>query len=392
MWHDGLKPGLPTEHGLATGASRARARASGAARSRAAGGLVARVLIAGSFIAPLFAATVHAQQSPERLFYYTDNEAAYESLVTHVDRIDVLAPSAYFVDESGVVWGDVDPRVLALAGEHDVGVVPLLVNRGFDQEELRALLNDSVARARVVDDLVELCRRHDYRGIQIDFENLSIHDRDAFTRFYREAARALHDAGREISVAVVHRPDRLAGATAYQEWLMDSWRGGYDLAALAEAGDFISVMTYSQHTRRTPPGPQAGLPWAREVVDHFLEHVPPEKLSLGVALGSQHWYTSYEEEIRPELARSYSRQLSHAWATGLVDRHGAELHWSEEHQAAYAFFSVGGTFEWVWMEDARSLEAKLGLIDERGLRGFSAWVLGPEDPGIWVLLAGGGEG
>jgi spore germination protein YaaH len=341
---------------------------------------------------PWLAGPLGAQRPPERLFYYTDNEAAYTSLVAHVDRIDVLAPSAYFVDESGVVWGDVDARVLSLAREHEVDVVPLLVNRGFDQEELHALLADSAARARVVADLVELCRRHDYRGIQIDFENLSIDDRDAFTRFYREAAGALHAAGRTISVAVVHRPDRLAGATAYQEWLLDSWRGGYDLAALAEAGDFVSVMTYSQHTRRTPPGPQAGLPWTRDVVDHFLASMPPDKLSLGIALGSQHWYTSYEEDIRPELARSYSRQLSHGWATGLVERHGAELHWSEQQQVAYAFFAVGGTFEWLFLEDARSFRAKLGLIDERGLRGFSAWVLGPEDPGIWALLAGGGEG
>jgi spore germination protein YaaH len=336
------------------------------------------------------AAPLPGQGAPERLFYYTDNEAAWRSFVAHVDRIDVLAPSAYNVDESGVVWGDVDPRVLDLARERGVDVVPLLVNRGFDQEELHRLLADSTARARIVADLVELCRRHDYRGIQIDFENLSIRDRDAFTRFYVEAARALHAEGREISVAVVHRPDVVAGATAYQEWLFDSWRGGYDLEALAEAGDFISVMTYAQHTRRTPPGPQAGLPWTREVAAFFLRYLPPAKLSLGVPLGSQHWYTSYEERITPELARSYSRSISHDWALGLIERNGAEVRWMEEHQTSYAYFPVAGTFEWIFLEDARSFRARLDLIEELGLRGFSAWVLGPEDPAIWELPEGGG--
>jgi spore germination protein YaaH len=337
-------------------------------------------------IAVLLSAAPLAAQRGERLFYYVDREDSYNSLVQHIRSIDVLGPSAYNVDEDGVVYGDVDSRVLALAREHRVQVMPLLVNRGFDQAKLTHILADDAARARIVASLVELCRRHAYAGIQIDFENLAIQDRDAFARFYREAAEALHGAGFRISVAVVHRPDELAGATAYQEWLFDSWRGGYDLKALADAGDFISVMTYSQHTRRTPPGPQAGLPWTDEVVRYFLRFMPPEKLSLGVALGSQHWYTSYEERITPELARSYSEQLSYRWAMGLLERNRAAVQWSEEQQAAYGFFAVGGTFEWIFLEDARSFRAKMGLMEKYRLRGFSAWVLGPEDPAIWDVL------
>ncbi|MGH7448205.1 MAG: glycosyl hydrolase family 18 protein [Longimicrobiales bacterium] len=327
-----------------------------------------------------------AAQDGERLFYYVDNEAAYASLVANIDRIDVVAASAYYVEEDGVVWGDLDARVLTLAREHGIRVIPLLVNRGFNQEELHTLLTDAAARARVAASLAELCRRHGYDGIQIDFENLSINDRDAFTAFYRETADALRSAGCGISVAVVHRPDELPGPTPYHKWLFDSWRGGYDLRALGEIGDFISIMSYSQHTRRTPPGPQAGIPWVNDVVEYFLRYVPAGKLSLGIPVGSQHWYTSYEERITPELARSYSAQLSHSRAMGLIERYGAEVQWNDEHQVGYAFFPVGGTFEWIFLEDARSFRAKLDLMRRHGLRGFSAWVLGPEDPAIWEAL------
>lgn len=333
-----------------------------------------------------FCALPAAAQDPERLFYYVDNEAAYESLVANIDRIDVVAASAYFVEEDGVVWGDLDPRVIALARAHGARVIPLLVNRGFDQQALHALLTDDAARARVAASLAELCRRHDYDGIQIDFENLSINDRDAFTRFYRESAAALRAAGCGISVAVVHRPDELPGPTPYHKWLFDSWRGGYDLAALGDIGDFISIMSYSQHTRRTPPGPQAGIPWVEDVVEYFLRFVPAGKLSLGIPVNSQHWYTSYEERITPELARSYSAQLSHARALGMIERYDATVQWNDDHQVGYAFFPVGGTFEWIFLEDARSFRAKLDLMQRYGLRGFSVWVLGPEDPAIWESL------
>lgn len=327
-----------------------------------------------------------AAQPAERLFYYVDTEESFRSLRANIERIDVLAPSAYRVDEDGIVWGDVDPRVVRLAREHDVRVVPLILNPGFDQEMLSALLATPEARARAVRSMVELCLRHGFAGIQFDFENLSIDDRDAFTTFYREAADALHAEGFEISIAVVHRPDDLPGPTRYHKWLFKNWRAGYDLAALAEIGDFISLMSYSQHTRRTPPGPQAGVPWVREVVEYFLRHVPPEKLSMGIPLGSQHWYTSQEDQIRPEMARSYSEGISHARALALAERHDTEFRWSDEHRVPYAFYANGGTFEWIFAEDARSFRAKLGVVREYGLRGFSAWVLGPEDPGIWDAL------
>jgi len=38
------------------------------------------------------------------------------------------------------------------------------------------------------------------------------------------------------------------------------------------------------------------------------------------------------------------------------------------------------------MEDVKSFRAKLALAKEKKLRGFSAWVLGPEDERIWEVL------
>jgi len=42
--------------------------------------------------------------------------------------------------------------------------------------------------------------------------------------------------------------------------------------------------------------------------------------------------------------------------------------------------------DWVFLEDARSFKAKLDLAHRKHLRGFSVWVLGPEDERIWDVL------
>lgn len=338
----------------------------------------------------LFPASGSAQQSMQRLFYYYDNPASWESLERNIDQISIVAPGAYSVDEDGIVWGEVDARVLRLARQHNVPVMPLVVNPGFNQETLTRFLNDPAAKRRAITTLVEESRRHGYHGIQVDFENLSINDRDAFTLFFRELATELHRGGHRISAAVVHRPDELAGPTQYHKWLFRNWRAGYDLKALGEIGDFISIMSYNQHTRRTPPGPQHGMPWMREVIDYFRSQVPAEKLSLGIITGGMRWYTSQEDRITPEMARSYSNTLSYSQAMGLLDRYGATLRWDDEQQSAYTFYSNGGTFEWIFLEDARSFAARVDLVEQYRLRGFSVWVLGPEDPAIWEHLRGRG--
>ena len=325
-------------------------------------------------------------QAPERLFYYVDTEESYRSFSQHLTKIDVLAPSAYGVDEQGIVWGDVDPKVLDLARRNNIKVMPLLVNRPFNKDLLHQLLTSPAARQRAIASMVELSRSKNYWGMQIDFENVSIDDREAMTSFYQDAAKAMHAAGKVISIAVVHRPEELPGVQQYHAWMMADWRGGYDLKALGDAGDFISIMTYSQHTRRTPPGPSASVPWAEEVVKYFLKYTTPEKLSLGIPFGGMHWYTSQEDRITPELARSYSRNVTYNWALHILERNNAQLTWDDKEKVSHAYFPVSGTYEYIFLEDARSFAAKLDLMRKHKLRGFSVWVLGPEDPAVWGHL------
>ncbi|NIR50063.1 hypothetical protein GWO43_16285 [candidate division KSB1 bacterium] len=325
-------------------------------------------------------------QKIEALFYYYNSEASFESLKKNADKVSILAPGGYSVDEDGIVWGSVDSRVLKLARKHNVKIMPLIVNPGFDQEMLHKLLTNDVARKRAIKSMVGECQTHNYLGIQFDFENLNINDKELFTQFYKETAEALHTAGFQLSIAVVHRPEEYPGNTKYLKWLFKNWRAGYDLKALAEHGDFISVMTYSQHTRRTPPGPNAGVPWMTRNIEYFLQHVPPEKLSVGIPVASMHWYTAHDNERYHVNARSWSRSLSYSEAIGIVEQFDAEITWHEEQKVPYTFFENDGVFEYIFFEDARSFQHKFDLVQKYKLRGFSVWVAGVEDPKIWDIL------
>lgn len=321
----------------------------------------------------------------ERLFYYVDRESSWDSFRAHVDQIGIVAPQSYSVDSLGIVFGDVDPSVIALARAHGVRVMPLVVDENFNQQELHQLLTDTAAQRRATDALVELCRTRGYWGLQFDIEDLSIADGDRFTAFYTSAARALHAAGFAASIAIVPRASDLAGATAYDRWMFDSWRGGYDLAALGRVSDFVSWMSYDQHTRRTPPGPVAGLPWMRASVEFALRSIPASKLSLGIPLYSDYWYV----EAQPGTALRAGvtgTGVSYAWGMHLLERAGATVQWDSTQKSTYGIAPTGPTNAWLYLSDARSLAAQTALITEYHLRGFSAWVLGMEDARIWNAL------
>jgi spore germination protein YaaH len=45
-----------------------------------------------------------------------------------------------------------------------------------------------------------------------------------------------------------------------------------------------------------------------------------------------------------------------------------------------------GVFRHAWIEDAQAFMTKLELVRQHGLRGYSVWLLGTEDPRIWERL------
>jgi len=330
-------------------------------------------------------AVTRAQQpGGERVFYVTSLQDGIDSFEKHARSVSIVAPQSFRVDAEGHVTGEVPASILAIAREHQIPVMPLIVNPGWNLELFHALVNDSAARARMIASMVSLGKQHGFRGWQFDFEHIHVSDRDALSRFYREAADALHANGMKISIAVYPDPGDLRNGSEYDTWLWEYLVGAYDLKSLADAGDFITLMTYLQHTPRTPPGPVGGLPYMERVINTALaQGVAPRKLSLGIAVFSMHWRTEWNEERK---GYSWGRGLGWNAVSALVRKEGATVRWDAVQGASEARWEEHGVFEYAWIEDASALAPKLELQKRNGLRGISVWRMGQEDPHVWTQL------
>ena len=318
----------------------------------------------------------------ESLWYATGSEQSTQSFLAHADRISIVAPQVFKFDTFGRITGRIDPRLVDAAHAHHVKLVPLVVNPGFDQHLVHRILTLSSARRRAIRALGALCRDDHLDGIQFDLENVNVRDKAAFTDFVRESADTVHRAGCTLSAAVVPRLNESRGSSSYSRWMFDNWRGAYDYKALAQSLDFISYMTYAQHTGNSTPGPVAGYPWMEECLQYVLSlGVPPGKISLGIPSYSDWWYPSYDVKAGP---RSRGRDLSYAVAESLLAKARARAVWDDEQKSPVARWTEDGVFQYTWIEDARAFAAKLELVRKYHLRGYSVWVLGTEDPGVWT--------
>lgn len=334
--------------------------------------------------------SAHAQSrsnpvKAEALFYLLDAPESFDRFRENVEQIDIVCPQTFLVSKEGVLTGTVDQRILQLAKAHGVKVMPLIVNKGFDGKLLHDIVSNPIARKRSIEMMLTYASQLGLDGWQFDLEGLHIADRENFTQYFRETAEALHGAGLQLSAALVHATDKVGGIGPYQQFLYENWRAGYDLKALAEVGDFLSIMTYDQHTRRTTPGPVAGIKWVERVVQHLLNAgVPPEKLSMGIPSYSVHWFADYNEE---RGGFSNGRSLGYDGVQHLLGKYDLTPTWHELAGCNYALWENDGVFEYLFIEDEKSLQLKLELMKKYALRGYSVWVLGREAPGFWEVAS-----
>ncbi len=325
-----------------------------------------------------------SQQKYESLFYMVDSPSSFKNFKENLDQISMVCPQTFRISNSGVITGDMDHRVIELAKANNIKIVPLIANitaGGFDQKQLSAIISDPVSRKRSIEMMLTYAKRYSLDGWQFDLESLHISNTSNFTLYFQEAADAFHKEGLEISIALVHTTENVGGPSEYHRFLYENARGGQDFKKLGEISDFITIMTYDQHNRRTTPGPVAGIRWMEDVVKYVLgEGVPPEKLSLGIPSYSRHWYAEYNEQIG-----GFSNAKG-ASVSDLLAQNNVTPVWDEEAGVNYAVWNNDGVFEYLFIEDERSLKVKLDLMKKYNLRGFSVWVLGGIKPEFWKML------
>jgi spore germination protein YaaH len=124
-------------------------------------------------------------------------------------------------------------------------------------------------------------------------------------------------------------------------------------------------------------GPVASLDFVNKSLAYVKDKIPAEKLSLGVPLYYWKWNLDSSKRIGSGMYKSVLAIMQNV-------RH--VLGFDKDLGVAWISYVYNNQKYAVWFENKQSFEQKLNITKDNNLRGFSAWLLGGEDPGIWSLL------
>ncbi|MDE2188397.1 MAG: hypothetical protein KGJ35_01560 [Patescibacteria group bacterium] len=310
----------------------------------------------------------------ERIFYYSTQKSNVADFVAHVNKIDIIAPQTYEINYNLNASGTVPTDLYIAAQSAKIKIMPLLTNKDFSQPLIHQFLASSTAESKLISFLASEATAKGYIGWQLDIEHIPAADRDLFSAFVESAATALHAHGQILSVAVVSQIPG-ASSTDPKSDYYKNWSGAYDYTKLGKTADFLSLMTYDDPNSA---GPSAPISFVRDALDYATSQVPPAKISLGIPLFYWGWSTTPRKHLT--YGGTYdmlqNRRVNYPSLLG----------YNQTYAAPFLIYSIAKKIYIIWYENSASFAAKAVLIQTEHLRGFSAWVLGTENPEIWSTI------
>lgn len=301
---------------------------------------------------------------------YWVQSLAFQSVQNHPEIFHSISPFWYVMTSDGDVLsfpGAESSTILSYARAHGISVIPLITN-SFDSELISIVLNDPVLRQRHVQNIVSKTVQMDYPGIDINYENLYVRDRELFVIFLRELKAALYAMGRLLIVSV-HAKTDAAGA----------WSGAeaHDYVGIGQAADAVRVMGYDFHWQGSDPGPVAPADWVDAVLAYAVSTIPRNKIELGVPVSGYDW----------PLGQT-ATSVTYSFAVAKANQYNVPIALDALLGPHYTYIDIAGIGHEVWFVDALYFETLLDLVNKYDIRGICIWHLGAEDPKIYDAIIG----
>lgn len=284
--------------------------------------------------------------------------------------IDIWSPTWFeIIDREGTVKNRANPEYVEWAHSNGWQVWGHVANAFKDIEGTSIILNSTDLRHKVIKQILAYAALYELDGINLDFENIYLKDRDAYTQFVREITPLLREQGLVVSVAV--------GVPGGSE----TWSLSHDRKALGETVDYVCVMTYDQHWPSM--GSSAELQWVEDRLLATLDEVPPDKLLLGIPLYTRLWS---EEVVDGKVDVSYVAALTIDGAWKRVRENNATVVWNPSQGQYNAAYEKDGKTIRMWIEDADAVNAKTSLVHKYNLAGACVWAANFANESVWPVF------
>ena len=309
--------------------------------------------------------------------------AGIEDALADTKGLNTISPTWFSVaDNSGNLNSIASADYVNYAHQRGLEVWALLDN--FDQNvDDMELLSHTSSRENLENQLVNAALQNGIDGINVDFEQIPTDVGEHYIQFIRELSVKCRTNNLVLSV---------------DNYVPKGYNTHYHREEQGIMADYVIIMGYDEHFAGSyEAGSVASYDYVKEGIEETLRDVPAAKVINAVPFYTRLWNETpkTEEELAEEQgteAANYpmnvtSEALGMEEAAQRVSEVGATATWDDTVKQNYAEWTGddGSTYK-IWLEDASSLEVKLGLMKDNKLAGTAAWKLGFETSDIWDLI------
>lgn len=315
-----------------------------------------------------------------------DANNAVAQRIAQTKGLTTLAPTwIHVADTNGNISSIASADYVSYAHKQNVEV--WMTVRDFDggissEKESYELLRYTSRRETLITQLIAEALRVGVDGINVDFEKISDKCGEHYIEFIRELSVKCRQNGLVLSV---------------DNYVPKSFNTQYDRKEQGIVADYVVIMGYDEYYAGSPEaGPVSSYNYVKEGITETLKEVPAEKVISGIPFFTRLWKETpkTEEELKSDKgtdAEQYSATVeSDAYgmdnAQAIVKQAGVDTTWDKKAGQNYATWEADGSKYEIWLEDSKSIEAKLKLMKKYKLAGTAEWSLGQESSDIWNLI------
>ncbi|MCK9479214.1 MAG: glycosyl hydrolase family 18 protein [Firmicutes bacterium] len=281
------------------------------------------------------------------------------------------APYEYKLDGDNIYYLQDIGNEQYIKDAHKKGykVWALFKSNDFSPRNNSGFLNDDAARKSAIELMRKMIDKYSLDGINMDFENMLVEDKDIYTQFVKEMGEMMRDTGAVLSVDV----------TKYSP-MGGTWSMCYDRAEIAKYADYVALMAYDQNGASSQKAGSVGdLKWVEDAVLKTLEEVPAEKLILGIPFYTRLWQSQNGKVIKTSAIGMQTAQ-------NVLDENDVNAVYDESTGQNYASWETNGVLFEIWLEDETSIKNRIALTKKYNLAGIASWSKDFANSSIWEFI------
>ncbi len=306
--------------------------------------------------------------------YYSEVASAPNRTGVTMDGVNVVSPAFFHLNSKGKLTeniGQSGQQYIEWAHNNGYKVWAMVQNAGNGMINVTSeIMNDYNKRQELINEIVSACVKYKLDGINLDFENMKQEDKDMYSRFVIELTPRLKDMGVVVSVDVT-APDG-----------SETWSMCFDRHVIGDVADYIVFMAYDQYgTSSNKSGTTAGYNWVELSLNKFLktEEIESQKIILAIPLYARLWTEDSSGKVVKQTTVPLKNMNS-------IVPENTNKQWNDDLKQYYVEYKDNSYTKKIWIEDEKSLESKISLINKNNLGGVASWEKGMETDNFWTFL------